>query len=162
MDQYQHVYSGYTFLGAVPIDFDDIPFFNIRTLDFADMEKKGITHIGVVFNLDEHYKSGSHWVSMFIDFTKDNVYYFDSYGSFPDKRIVRFVKRIKHYIFRRKRHPDVYINPVRHQYKNSECGVYSINFILRLLKGEDFEHIIKNKTPDDKVNVCREKYFRGE
>ena len=162
MDQYQHVYGGYTFLGAVPIDFDDIPFFNIKTLDFSDMENQGITHVGIVFNLDEHYKSGSHWVSMFVDFTKDNVYYFDSYGAFPDKRVVRFIKRIQHYIFRQKRHPDVYINPVRHQYKNSECGVYSINFILRLLKGEEFEYIIKNKTPDDKVNVCRSKYFRGD
>ena len=24
----------------------------------------------------------------------------------------------------------------RHQFKNSECGVYSMNFIIRLLNGE--------------------------
>ena len=162
MDQYQHVYANYTFLGAVPIDFDDIPFFNIRNLDFNDMENHNIVYIGVVFNLDEHYKSGSHWVSMFVDFKKDNIYYFDSYGTMPDKRIIRFIKRIKHYITRKKRHPDVYVNPIRHQYKNSECGVYSINFILRLLKGESFEHIIQNKTSDDQVNVCRGRYFRGD
>lgn len=162
MEQYQHIYSGYTFLGAVPIDFDDIPFFGIKELDFNSLENQGITHIGVVFNLDEHYKSGSHWVSMFIDFKKDNIYYFDSYGTMPDKRVIRFIKRIKDYITIHKRQPDVYINSNRHQYKNSECGVYSINFILRLLKGESFDYIVKNKTSDDQVNVCRDKYFRGE
>lgn len=161
MEQYQHVYSGYEFLGAVPIDFDDIPFFGIKEMSFKEKERQGVTHIGVVFNLDEHYKSGSHWVSMFVDFKKDNIYYFDSYGAMPDKRIIRFIKRIKHYIIQQNRHPNVCINPIRHQYKNSECGVYSINFILRLLKGESFEHIIKNKTFDDQVNVCRGRYFRG-
>ena len=28
---------------------------------------KGITKIGLIFNLDPHYKEGSHWVAMFID-----------------------------------------------------------------------------------------------
>ena len=37
-------------------------------------------------------------------------------------------------------------NQTRHQFKNSECGVYSINFILRLLKGETFEFICDNIT----------------
>jgi hypothetical protein len=51
-------------------------------------------------------------------------------------------------------------NQNRHQFKNSECGVYSINFILRLLKGETFENICSNITTDDQVNKCREVYFR--
>ena len=51
-------------------------------------------------------------------------------------------------------------NQSRHQFKNSECGVYSVNFILRLLKGETFEYICDNITLDDEVNKCRETYFR--
>jgi hypothetical protein len=51
-------------------------------------------------------------------------------------------------------------NNIRHQFKHSECGVYSINFILRLLKGETFDHICKNITSDDEINECRPVYFR--
>jgi hypothetical protein len=51
-------------------------------------------------------------------------------------------------------------NKTRHQFKNSECGVYSVNFILRMLKGESFENICSNITSDDKVNECRKQYFR--
>jgi hypothetical protein len=57
---------------------------------------------------------------------------------------------------------DIKYNKTRHQYKNSECGVYSVNFILRLLKGETFDHICNNITTDDAVNECRKKYYRFE
>ena len=53
-------------------------------------------------------------------------------------------------------------NRNRHQYKNSECGVYSLNFILRLLNGHTFEEISKNKVLDDDINKCRDTYFRFE
>lgn len=160
MEQYQQVYPNYLFLGAVPMDFDDISFFGIKELDYNQLESEGVKYIGIIFNLDEHYKSGSHWVSMFIDFDKDNIYYFDSYGTMPDKRVIRLIKRIKHYILLNNRNPDVYVNHLRHQFKNSECGVYSINFILRMLKGESYDSIIYSKTTDDQVNLCRQKYFR--
>ena len=55
--------------------------------------------------------------------------------------------------------PTILYNKHRHQYKGSECGVYSINFIIRLLDGETFEHITRNKTLDDEMNECRKKYF---
>ena len=51
-------------------------------------------------------------------------------------------------------------NTFKHQFKNSECGVYSINFILRLLKGEKFKKITEEITLDDDINKCREVYFR--
>jgi len=54
---------------------------------------------------------------------------------------------------------DVKYNKVRHQYKNSECGVYSMNFIIRLLRGEGFKEISKSKVIDDQMNQCREVYF---
>ena len=55
---------------------------------------------------------------------------------------------------------NVNYNKVRHQFKNSECGVYSVNFILRILKGETFDYICNNITSDDQINECRKFYFR--
>jgi Ulp1 family protease len=54
---------------------------------------------------------------------------------------------------------DIQHNKIRHQQKGSECGVYSINFILRLLKGETFDEITNNITLDEEVNKCRKVYF---
>ena len=54
---------------------------------------------------------------------------------------------------------DVRYNKIQHQFKNSECGVYSMNFIIRLLNNESFDHIVNNITKDDKMNDCRNAYF---
>ena len=37
---------------------------------------------------------------------------------------------------------------------------YSMNFILRLLKGESFEQITNNITTDSEINRCRSVYFQ--
>ena len=56
---------------------------------------------------------------------------------------------------------DIRHNKIQHQFKNSECGVYSINFIIRLVGGETFDDITKNITNDDFMNGCRNTYFRN-
>ena len=48
------------------------------------------------------------------------------------------------------------------QKESSECGVFSINFILRLLNGETFDDYINNAPNDNKVNKCRNLYFIDE
>ena len=53
-------------------------------------------------------------------------------------------------------------NDKRHQYKGSECGVYSINFIERMLNGDKFEDISNSKIPDDVINKKRNIYFYKE
>ena len=187
MDQYQKVYKDFKFLGAVPMDFDDIPSYGIRNMNFDDLKSKGIDRLGIVFNLDESWQRGSHWVSMFADLKKNQVYYFDSYGTKPKKKVKNFVNRIATWLYNRnykqkttelsesaiedsfmgknKNHiesalKNIEYNKVRHQFKNSECGVYSINFILRLLKGETFDYITNNITSDDQINECRPFYYR--
>jgi len=56
---------------------------------------------------------------------------------------------------------DIRYNNIQHQFDNSECGVYSINFILRLVEGEDFDSIINNVIKDEEMNKYRNIYFRG-
>lgn len=189
MEQHEKKYSDFKFYGAVPIDFDEIPGYGIKNLNFDQLVKSGIRRIGFVFNFDEHWQSGSHWVAMFGDLVKGQVYYFDSYGTRPKKRIRNLVNRISKWYYDRniegikqnadtetmteasfmnpskpnyieKKVKNIKFNQSRHQFKGSECGVYSVNFILRLLKGETFEFICDNITLDDQVNKCRETYFR--
>ena len=185
MSQYEDKYNDFKFFGAVPIDFDDLPFVGIREINYDDLYNSGIKKIGFVFNLDEHWQSGSHWVALFSNLDKNQIYFFDSYGLRPEKRIRKLVERIskwcyskdfcksecselnlsdsymnKDYKNRIESKLNVEYNHNRHQYKNSECGVYSLNFILRLLNGESFKNITENGLLDGDVNLCRDVYFK--
>ena len=123
--------------------------------------KKGKIFLGVVFNLDKHYESGSHWVALFAKLNVGKIYYFDSYGYEPSKEVVTLMKRLKQQCKNLGiENPEIKINNVRHQRKGSECGVYSINFILRLLRGDTFEEITNNITTDSDINRCRSVYFQ--
>lgn len=177
MGQYENKYKDFKFLGAVPIDFDDLPSLGIKDLNFDKLINQNKKKIGMIFNLDEHYKDGSHWVSLFADLSKGQVYFSDSYGIEPEPRIRKFMRRVARYIRDRGENVDgkdgggsgdsggsgkkldVQHNKHRHQHGNNACGVYSINFILRLLQGETFDKITKNKVSDSEVNKCRLVYF---
>ena len=52
-------------------------------------------------------------------------------------------------------------NQIQHQYKGSECGVFSIYFIIRCLKNYDINDIFQNKMNirDDEVNKIRDLIF---
>ncbi len=160
LEQYENKYPDFKFLGAVPIDFNELDYLPFKKMDFNEFKKNGINKIGVIFNLDEHNKPGSHWVSLFADLEKGKVYFSDSYASQPENRIRDFMKRLKEYMQKTGiEKPDVRYNKTQHQKGNSECGVYSINFILRLLKGKTFEHITSKRLTDGQVNKCRNIYF---
>lgn len=161
MAQYEDAHKKFKFLGAVPIDFDEIPRLGISTLDLNTLKANEKTKIGIVFNLDESYKSGSHWVGAYCDLENGRVYYYDSYGTAPEKRIQKLLKRFESMCKNLgKSNTVVTHNKTRHQYGNSECGVFSMDFIIRLLEGETFEEVCVKKKPSDKtINQKRNVYF---
>lgn len=194
--QYHKVYPEFLFLGAVPYDFEELPVIGISDINFKTLEKEGKYKIGLVINLDEHYKSGSHWVALYVDLKQYQVYFFDSFAKVPRNRIKKFITKIVNYLYYKKYNKkinffkvmhyinelknenkelynkyinklqemlkkiDIRYNTIQHQFKDSECGVYSTNFILRLVKGESFDSITQNITKDDEINECRDVYFR--
>jgi hypothetical protein len=183
ISQYQEKYKSFLFLGAVPADFEELPVLGISNLNFDELEKNKKTKIGLVINLDVHTQGGSHWVALYTNLEKNQIYYFDSFGKKPSKRTKKFVNRILKYLYKKKynknininnilkggsgndmdklKNFDIKYNTIQHQFKNSECGVYSMNFIIRLVSGQTFDHITQNITKDDKMNECRGVYFRN-
>jgi len=160
MEQYERVHKDFKFLGAVPMDFDSLPVLGIKDINIDDYINKGITKFGIVFNLDEHWQSGSHWVSGYMDVKNGKMYYFDSYGIEPEERARKLLRRFGKYAedkFNIK--INCSHNKTRHQYGNSECGMYSLNFILELLDGKNFEDLTETKIPDTKVNYLRPIFF---
>ena len=164
--QYEEAVPDFKFLGVVPIDFDyeysvgRCIVDELCKLDIKKLKKKKINRIGVVFNLDAHDEPGSHWVAMYSDFNKGEVYYYDSYGIFPPEEVKILMERISIQGIKIKGEPfKLYYNDIRHQYKNSECGVYSMNFIIEFLNGKNFKEIIENKVSDENMNKKRFLYY---
>lgn len=163
ISQLSNAYPDFTFLGAVPMDFDSLPVLGIKNLDFGVLDSKGTHKIGIVFNTDNHNQPGKHWIAAFVDIKDKKIYFFDSVGTFPEDRVIAFLARALKYIIKKHKCPiedvDIYYNYKQHQFGDTECGVYSINFIRRLVKGETFKQIIDDKLNDNQVNECRKVYF---
>jgi hypothetical protein len=102
MKQYEDAYSHFKFIGVVPIDFSAQDPYNktvkkcisqqVCSVDLKSERSAGKTVLGAVFNLDPHYKGGSHWVGLVIDLKKNMTYYFDSYGMKPPKQIAHYMR----------------------------------------------------------------------
>ena len=243
MEQYEHKYNDFKFIGPVPIDFDNDIFPGMCVSDelckinLKKLYNKGMRKLGIVFNLDPHYRGGSHWVCLYMDFKTGGIYYFDSVGDWPppeikklmdllknqgntlilegvinlddthtqefkyimgeelnqiilqtagksplldnivilegdvlnrvtkveDDRIVLLNKVLKNQVggvFKSKCFKQFY-NKRQFQYKDSECGVYTIHFLEEFLKGKKFNEIISTKHTDAQMSELRKKYFRN-
>lgn len=160
MNQYTDKYDDFLFLGAVPMDFYEINANRIKDLNYKELLDGGINKLGIVFNLDNHTQPGSHWVAGLIDLKNGNIYYYDSYGTRPGKRVREFYHKIANFMDKELNiKPNIDYNRKRHQYKDSECGMFSIHFIISLLEGKDFKSICNSQINDDDVNKLRDKYF---
>lgn len=54
----------------------------------------------------------------------------------------------------------VFYNSKRYQFKTSACGMYSIIFIIELLKNKPIYQVLKEMKYDDDIEKLRKKYFR--
>jgi hypothetical protein len=161
MDQYYTSEKGFKFFGAVPMDFEEIRM-EIGNVDYESYIKSGVTKFGVIFNLDNHNQSGSHWTAMYSDFDKNTIYYFDSFGTKPEPRVRALMRQQVKYLESIGKDVNLIVvdyNQVQHQKGNSECGVYSINFLVRMARGDDFEKLVQNPVSDKQINRCRKIYF---
>lgn len=161
LEQYEKIHNDFISFEAIPLDFAELDMLKMNQNEnsFENLWLRKKTKIGMVFNHDYSNMSGSHWVALYIDLKKGDIFYFDSYGVPAKKEIYKYIEKIKKFMISKGITPNDKINNIRHQFKGSECGVYSINFILRLLKGESFQEITQNITKDDDVNLCRRVYF---
>jgi len=142
LKQYGTAFSNFQYIEPSPIDFDAKPK-NLKGSCVAKILcefslnyyiKKRKTKIGFVFNLDKHTQSGSHWVSMFLDLEDKYIFYFDSTGQDIPEEIVVLKDRIIQQAKEQSIILDFYKNhSVQHQHGGTECGIYSLFFIITLL-----------------------------
>jgi hypothetical protein len=169
MKQYEKAYKCFEFLGPTPIDFDTKKMYGtcvweeLCNFSLQDQLRSGKTKIGIVFNTDPHNKPGQHWISMFINIKKKQIFFFDSVGTKAPSQVMDLVNRIKEQ--GKQMNPKILFtfdenHPVEHQYGNSQCGIYSIFFIVHMLEDKITEHYLKTHLlKDEYIAKFRKVYF---
>lgn len=171
LDQYEVAYPSFLFIGPTPIDFDKMVKENsgkkcvwqeLCQFSLQKQYNKNIRKIGIIFNLDEHDKSGSHWVSLFIDLDEHFIFYFDSTGESIPTEIKRLVERVKEQgtqMVPKPIHFDYIYSKTEHQLESTECGMYSLFFLITMLTRDiDGQKI---KTTEELLNIFTGKYAKG-
>jgi len=168
MKQYEKKYPDFLFMGPVPVDCPSAITCSLSGLDVGILiNRLGKTKLGVIFNLDKHDDPGSHWVSTYFDFKKGLILYFDSVGLAPPKMILNFLNKMKkscedYYLktFDVEKEVDIYANTTRFQFGDSECGIFSMYFIISNLRGDNLHEMKKEEINDIIMNQLRKKYYR--
>lgn len=165
MKHYERNFKKYEFFGPSPIDFDAHMMYDqcvweeICKFDLKEQIARGKTKLGFIFNLDKHNQPGSHWVALFVSVKKREIYYFDSYGDDAPTEILTLVKRIQQQSTKIGPKYDYKYNQKRHQYGNSECGMYSLYFLVHLIREKAFDKFNAERIKDKYVENLRKKYF---
>ena len=171
MKQYENpkVYPCYEFMGPSPIDYyvrishGECVWPELCNFSLEEQMKRGKTKIGIIFNTDPHNKGGAHWISLFINIKKKFIYFYDSVGSEMPPETRKFIERVVEQgkqlsppiVF------DVWENKgIEHQKGNTECGVYSLFFIIHMLEDKITPAYLKTHIIDDKyMEKFRKIYF---
>ena len=128
----------------------DLQFFNF----YKDKKR-----FGMVINHDNHGLGGSHWVGLYFD-REGHIYYFDSVGQPPLMEVKEFIKALEDYFKKNNIKSITKINDHDHQHGNSECGVYSTVFWIRVIENnEDIDFIMNTNLNDDIIHKFRHFIF---
>ena len=172
MRQYEEAVPSFKFLGVVPIDFSAPEPGGIErveggakclaqeycTVDLKAERARGIRTIGCVFNLDPSTKGGSHWVACAIILKPRSggaIYYFDSYGEQPPAQVAHFMRALK------LQDPALVLkyNGRRFQYGGSECGMYSMYFVICMINRVPFATFVRHTVADKYMLELRKILF---
>ena len=168
MKQYEETYPHFKFYGTNPIDFSAPDPYDkeaaaqnkclkdeICKLNLKDLEAKGKTKLGFIYNLDPSNKGGSHWIASFTDIPGHRSYYFDSYGLKAPPQIARFLRSLT------LQDPKMKLQYCarRFQFGNTECGMYCLYFLIRMLEGDNFKQFCRRAPTDSDMIELRKWLF---
>lgn len=168
LKQYEKKYKCFKFLGPFPIDFDTSLGMSCVSDEMCKFDLKYYINkkkhkIGFVFNTDTHDKDGEHWISLFINIKTGEIFFFDSAGDKIKPQIQDFVYRV---IQQGKQiTPSIHFKfdenaPFTHQRSTTECGMYSLYFLINMLQDKINKKTLKTtRIPDSKMLEYRNIYF---
>jgi hypothetical protein len=162
-------FGSYYYVDTVPIDFGKKSetgkclVNSLCSMKIENIADKGKTRIGIVFNTDLSTGTGEHWIAAFCDIrpTLDApiFVFFDSYAEEPEPEILELMNSWKSQWDQTGRHKKPMIleyNSLRHQYENTECGMYCLLFHYCCILGIP----LNKRVPDKVVRGFRNLFFQ--
>lgn len=160
LHDYEEAYPDFILLGPVPINFNEYKKLNkscvsneLCHFQLKQYLAKGKKRIAIVFNTDKDSGPGKHWISLFIDVNEHFMMFFDSAGRGVRKEIEEFMEKVKQQADELGIEMAAYDNKgTEHQQGDSECGMYSLFFIITMLLGKtEFKN--KSMTREEKLDL---------
>ncbi len=154
------------------IDFDEqkVPDGTVTLKNVSlikDVINAGKDMFCVVINTDRTGRPGQHWFALFCDFrsTPFTIEYFNSSGApLTEGKLIS----IKEWMTKAELELEAGDYPVKrvsaaviqHQRSDTECGVYSLYYIYRRIRGASIEEFA-TRIPDADMIAFRKKLFRN-
>lgn len=160
MKDYEESYKNFHYIATPPIDFaKKIPFECVEPklckISLEKEKKNGKLKLGIIFNLDVHTGSGTHWTSFFCDISQKYIFYFDSAGNEMPPEIKKFIDKLVKQGKEMGIDFTIYTNGTHtHQKSNTECGMYSLFFIITQLT-EEIEYAKKNNKNEETNEIIK-------
>lgn len=160
-------------------------------LDLRDLRAEGVRHFGAVLNLDRHDQRGSHWVAVYGNLDADalnyGMHYYDSVGRPGPPEVSAFMSRMAEQMdamnnmvveeqrakaagggrrrppagHRRPRAAAQTYNRVRRQFKNTECGIFAMYYLVCCMtEAVAVSDIWRAMTSDDIIHSLRYVFYR--
>jgi hypothetical protein len=162
IQQYEEANPDFLFLGPTPIDFDTVKngkciWSELCKLNIVKEYKRGKRRFGVIFNLDTSDGPGTHWVSLFMDIKDPTpfLFYFNSTGEGMPEEVKDLIERLEKQFnlikpLKNRKLRIIENTKMQHQESNTECGMYSLFFIITCLtrNTEPSEDVKKLSTDD--------------
>ncbi len=149
--QFEPLFTDFKYIGCFPSDH-----FQLNPDEFPISILKRFARSALIFNLDSSKQPGSHWVAVFFENRNGHlsIEYFDPTGSAPNRNIKIFLAT-----------PPLdaaayYESTYKHQKGDTECGVYSLFFIIERVMGRAFTDFSRKRIPDASINRFRAFLFR--
>ena len=165
LNAYQRIYPNFLLAGVVPSDFFKVTNAGGNCIydcnfDLKSVLNQGKTVIAWVINLDKHGRPGSHWVVLAVDTSRRGIFYYDSTAEMPLPDTAQFAKTLQRQAAAMNLKLTPHRNTTQHQHGNTECGVFSMNFIAMLLETKQpFAKMMKNIGNDQDMLRMRDVFF---
>jgi hypothetical protein len=132
---------------------------------------RGVKYLAFVFNTDKHDQDGEHWISLFVGLDPREkrsfgVYFYDSVAKAPPKEVKKLMEWLAAQmndvvVVKNNTTIPVRSNTVRRQYRNTECGMYSMLFLIRMVSTKkSFDTVCQSMGNDATVERYRNILYR--
>ena len=167
--QWSKIYPKFLHIPFQMIDFDKNET-HLAQVNLVDEYQRGMRRMGCVINTDKSTGSGIHWFCIYIDMTDDKKWtleYFDSAGDYPKKSVHEWLNNQRALLSAAHAGQAIEVVDVTRsnqlQRSTTECGVFSLWYILSRLNGIPYSYFSQPNATDDKMMYkFREFLFRLE